>query len=48
MSEATTEESVLYSVEDHVATITLNRPQRRNALTYEAYDRLEQSPSAAR
>ena len=43
MSEATTEESVLYAVEDHVATITLNRPHRRNALTYEAYDRLERA-----
>lgn len=34
-------ESILYSVADHVATITLNRPERRNALNYEAYDRLE-------
>lgn len=38
-----TEESVLYSVEDHIATITLNRPHRRNALNFEAYDRLEQA-----
>jgi len=34
-------DSVLYAVEDHVATITLNRPERRNALNFEAYDRLE-------
>lgn len=36
-----TSESVLYDVADHVATITLNRPEQRNALNYEAYDRLE-------
>ena len=34
-------ESVLYAVADHVATITLNRPEQRNALNYDAYDRLE-------
>jgi enoyl-CoA hydratase/carnithine racemase len=34
-------ESVLYEVNDHVATITLNRPEQRNALNFEAYDRLE-------
>ena len=34
-------ESVLYTVQDHVATITLNRPERRNALNFDAYDRLE-------
>lgn len=36
-----TSESVLYEVSDHVATITLNRPEQRNALNYDAYDRLE-------
>ncbi|QUD88913.1 enoyl-CoA hydratase/isomerase family protein [Phenylobacterium montanum] len=36
-----TEDTVLYEVRDHVATITLNRPDRRNALTYQAYDALE-------
>ena len=36
-------EHTLVTVEDHVATITLNRPHRRNALNYPAYDELEQS-----
>jgi len=35
------DESVIYAVAGHVATITLNRPEQRNALNYEAYDRLE-------
>ena len=34
---------VLCTLEDHVATITLNRPERRNALNYGAYDELEQA-----
>jgi enoyl-CoA hydratase/carnithine racemase len=37
------EESVTYRVEDHVAVITLNRPQQRNALNFDAYDRLERA-----
>jgi enoyl-CoA hydratase/carnithine racemase len=40
-------ENVLVTLEDHVATITLNRPHRRNALNYPAYDELEQSLRAA-
>jgi enoyl-CoA hydratase/carnithine racemase len=32
---------VTWSLADHVATITLNRPQRRNALNYPAYAELE-------
>ncbi|MBL8557116.1 MAG: enoyl-CoA hydratase/isomerase family protein [Hyphomonadaceae bacterium] len=32
---------VLYDVRDHIATITLNRPERRNALNYPAYAALE-------
>jgi enoyl-CoA hydratase/carnithine racemase len=40
-------ECVLCSLEDHVATITLNRPERRNALSYRAYDELEQAFRAA-
>ena len=31
----------LYALKDHVATITLNRPERRNALSNRAYDELE-------
>ena len=34
-------EHVRYAVEDNVATITLDRPERRNALNYQAYDELE-------
>jgi enoyl-CoA hydratase/carnithine racemase len=32
---------VTYACADHVARITLNRPERRNALNYAAYDQLE-------
>src|ERR1700761_1952978 len=32
---------VLYAVTDHVATITLNRPERRNALNPRAYAEIE-------
>jgi enoyl-CoA hydratase/carnithine racemase len=41
MTDTPRAESVVYAVENHVATITLNRPERRNALNFEAYDRLE-------
>ena len=41
--KSTVFECVLCTLEDHVATITLNRPERRNALTYRAYDELEQA-----
>ena len=34
-------------IEGHVAVITLNRPQRRNALNYRAYDELEAAFRAA-
>ena len=30
-----------YTVADHVCTVTLNRPERRNALNWRAYDELE-------
>lgn len=36
-------ECVVCALEDHVATITLNRPHRRNALNYQAYDELAES-----
>jgi enoyl-CoA hydratase/carnithine racemase len=36
-------EHTIVAVENHVATITLNRPHRRNALNFPAYDELEQS-----
>ncbi|HEY3950324.1 MAG TPA: enoyl-CoA hydratase-related protein [Phenylobacterium sp.] len=36
-------ETVACAVADHVARITLNRPHRRNALNYQAYDELEQA-----
>jgi len=39
-------ETVEFSVEDHVATIKLNRPHRRNALNFQAYDELEISLAA--
>ncbi len=40
-------EHVVCALEDHVATITLNRPGRRNALNYRAYDELEAAFRAA-
>ncbi|MBS0331632.1 MAG: enoyl-CoA hydratase/isomerase family protein [Proteobacteria bacterium] len=36
-------ETVACALRDHVARITLNRPHRRNALNYQAYDELEQA-----
>jgi enoyl-CoA hydratase/carnithine racemase len=38
---------VLCALEGQVATITLNRPERRNALNYRAYDELEAAFRAA-
>lgn len=38
---------VRYDVSSHVATITLNRPERRNALNYSAYADLENAFRAA-
>lgn len=31
------------TLDDHVATVVLDRPERRNALNYQAYDELEQA-----
>lgn len=36
------QDTVTYVVEDHVAIITLNRPEQRNALNWDAYAKLEQ------
>lgn len=33
-------DEILYSVEDGIGTITLNRPQARNALTFAMYERI--------
>jgi enoyl-CoA hydratase/carnithine racemase len=38
---------VLCTVEGHVATLLLNRPKRRNALNFQAYDELEAAFRAA-
>lgn len=43
MTETATSQDVLYAVANHIATITLNRPHRRNALNFPAYDQLEAS-----
>lgn len=40
-------ECVLAQVANHVAIITLNRPHRRNALNFQAYDELEKALRAA-
>src|ERR1044072_6047299 len=37
---ATTNEDLLYSVQDGIARITFNRPQARNAMTFAMYDRM--------
>jgi enoyl-CoA hydratase/carnithine racemase len=34
---------IIYSKEDHVATITLNRPERMNALTMKTHSELAQA-----
>jgi enoyl-CoA hydratase len=39
--------TVLYTVDDHVARVVLNRPERRNALDYQLLDDLDAAFSAA-
>lgn len=41
MSDDKPEDCILCDVSDHVALVTLNRPKQRNALSVEAYMRLE-------
>jgi enoyl-CoA hydratase/carnithine racemase len=41
-------ESLLYDVTDHVATIAINRPERRNAMSWTVMSELRQAFSAAR
>ncbi len=38
---------ILYAVDEHIATLTINRPERRNALNRRAYDEIEWSFRAA-
>jgi enoyl-CoA hydratase len=47
MSETATPESLLYDVHDGIGRITFNRPQARNSLTFEMYERLEAICEAA-
>lgn len=47
LEEAKGFEQILVRREGHVALVTLNRPHRRNALNYQAYDELETSLRAA-
>jgi enoyl-CoA hydratase/carnithine racemase len=41
-------ESLLYDVKDHIAAITINRPERRNALSWTVMTELRQAFAAAR
>ncbi|KQK30902.1 enoyl-CoA hydratase [Bosea thiooxidans] len=40
MTETDVNDEILYTVEDGIGTITLNRPQARNALTFAMYERI--------
>ncbi len=42
------EDEVRYSVEGPVARLTINRPERRNALTWDTIERLGHHLAAAR
>ena len=37
---STTDDELLYEIRDEIGLITLNRPQARNALTFEMYERI--------
>ncbi len=39
-NSATAKDELLYTVNEHIGTVTFNRPQARNALTFAMYDRL--------
>jgi enoyl-CoA hydratase/carnithine racemase len=46
MTETTTAQELLYEVKDGVARVTINRPESRNAFTFEMYEKLAQICSA--
>ena len=41
-TEHNSEEELIFTAENGVGIITLNRPHRRNALTFAMYDRIKQ------
>ena len=41
LADISQQKLVRFDLADHIATITLNRPERRNALNFQAYDELE-------
>ena len=41
LEEMRAQKLVTFELADHIATITLNRPEKRNALNFQAYDELE-------
>ncbi len=43
-----TEPAVLYDAKDHIATITLNRPENRNSMTPDVLEGLSDAVAQAR